>query len=364
MNNDNYCYRSPRKWGKERSSKTTQKAYGKALDEIVKFQVKCAKGITHQRYRLGQISQSLKQIKQVNEDDSVELQELNRKIACRKEQLHDLEEQLPSKNGPYLQVILGSVNVSLLNKDDRFKYKDEYEQFKLVVTTVILVLSCICIAVYYRVFDSILHFLLVWYYRTLMIKICFCFRVFDSILHFLLVWYYCTLTIRESILVINGSRIKGWWRTNHFLTTLQAGVIIVWPSGAVYQTFRKQFILFTLYSSFLQILQFFYQRGCLYRLRALGKRYNMDITIEGFHSWMWRGLSFLLPFLYFGYAFQLYNAYTLYQLSKSPECADMWQVPVTAFSHLVLFLGNAITTSLVIQQKLKENFPYKRLINT
>ncbi|XP_076363342.1 transmembrane protein 120 homolog [Tachypleus tridentatus] len=316
---------------------TTQKTYGKALDELVKFQVKCAKGIKHQRYRLEQISQSLKQIKQASADDRVELQELNRKLEYRKEQLHDLEEQLPSKNGPYLQVILGSVNVSLLNKDDRFKYKDEYEQFKLVVTTVILVLSFISIAVYYRVFDSILHFLLV--------------------------WYYCTLTIRESILVINGSRMKGWWRTNHFLTTLQAGVIIVWPSGAVYQTFRKQFILFTLYSSFLQILQFFYQRGCLYRLRALGKRYNMDITIEGFHSWMWRGLSFLLPFLYFGYAFQLYNAYTLYQLSKSPECAEIWQVPVTAFSYLVLFLGNALTTSLVIQQKLKETLPYKQLIN-
>ena len=28
---------------------------------------------------------------------------------------------------------------------------------------------------------------------------------------------------------------------------------------------------------------------------------------------MWKGLSFLLPFLYLGYLMQLYNAWTLYQ---------------------------------------------------
>jgi len=74
----------------------------------------------------------------------------------------------------------------------------------------------------------------------------------------------------------------------------------------------------------IQFLQFWYQRGCLYRLRALGERHNMDITIEGFHSWMWRGLSFLLPFLYVGYMFQLYNAYVLYQLSFRPNAT--WHV--------------------------------------
>lgn len=31
-------------------------------------------------------------------------------------------------------------------------------------------------------------------------------RVTDELFNFLLVWYYCTLTIRESILISNGSR--------------------------------------------------------------------------------------------------------------------------------------------------------------
>lgn len=53
----------------------------------------------------------------------------------------------------------------------------------------------------------------------------------------------------------------------------------------------------------------------------------MDITIEGFHSWMWRGLSFLLPILFVGYLLQLYNAYVLYHLSFHPTAT--WHVRVS-----------------------------------
>lgn len=101
-----------------------------------------------------------------------------------------------------------------------------------------------------------------------------------------------------------------------------------------------------------QYLQFCYQRGVLYRLKALGERHNMDITIEGFHSWMWRGLSFLLPFLFVGYIFELYNAYVLYTLTFHPEAT--WHVPVLSAMFLVLFLGNSTTTIMVIPQKLRE----------
>jgi len=60
----------------------------------------------------------------------------------------------------------------------------------------------------------------------------------------------------------------------------------------------------------------------------------MDITIDGFHSWMWRGLSFLLPFLVIGYGWQLYNAYLLYKLSYHPEAT--WQVQ--ELRHDLLFI--------------------------
>lgn len=82
-----------------------------------------------------------------------------------------------------MSIILGSVNVTLHDHESRFKYKCEYERFKLVVNAIIVLTTLICVSIN--------------------------FRFVDAILHFLLVWYHCTLTIRESILIVNGSRIKG-----------------------------------------------------------------------------------------------------------------------------------------------------------
>lgn len=32
--------------------------------------------------------------------------------------------------------------------------------------------------------------------------------------------------------------LKGWWRAHHFITTAVGGVLLVWPDGECYQTFR------------------------------------------------------------------------------------------------------------------------------
>jgi len=144
-------------------------------------------------------------------------------------------------------------------------------------------------------------------------------------------------------LKVNGSKIKGWWRVHHFISTVASAVLLVWPNSETWFIFRPQFMIFNVviskyyilitflvnpnfnvFPGIVQSFQFVYQQGVLYRLKALGERHNMDITIEGFHSWMWRGLSFLLPFLYVGYIFQLYNAYTLYKLCYHPHAT--WQV--------------------------------------
>ncbi|XP_053986840.1 transmembrane protein 120 homolog [Hylaeus volcanicus] len=291
------------------------------LEEISELQAKCLKGISHQRYRMGVISKSLKQLHASDARKS-----LAKDMARREEQLHEMEQTLPKRNGTYLQIILGSVNVSILNRSDKFKYKDEYEKFKLILSVIGFILSVLNLVTNVRTLE--LSFM------------------------FLLVWYYCTLTIRESILKVNGSKIRGWWRFHHFLSTVVSGVLLVWPNTGPWYAFRQQFMWFNVYISVVQYLQFCYQRGVLYRLKALGERHNMDITIEGFHSWMWRGLSFLLPFLFVGYLFQLYNAYVLYTLISHPEAT--WHVPVLSSMFLVLFLGNLITTCMVIPQKLRQ----------
>lgn len=307
---------------------TTNSRYLDLLENLELLQQQCTKQIQHQRYRMQQISKNIKlctKNKRMSPEEKDKLADLNKNMLKRKAQLHEIEQGLPQKNSLYLKIILGDVNVSILNRSDKVRYKDDYEKFKLILNVIGLLLSFLNIVVNFRALE--LAFI------------------------FLLVWYYCTLTIRESILKVNGSRIKGWWRLHHFISTVSAGVLLVWPQGEPWQLFRTQFMYFNVYISMVQYMQFGYQKGVLYRLKALGERHDMDITIEGFHSWMWRGLSFLIPFLFIGYLFQAYNAWTLYKLSAHPEAT--WQISVLGILFLALFIGNTTTTLLVVPQKLR-----------
>lgn len=307
------------------SLEALQKSCSKSVSEFKKVEAEYRKSILYHLKGISRISAALNCYRPSSDQEKEEFTDLKKSLAVRKEELRCMLSTLPKDNGLYLRIVLGNVNVTLLNEEEKYKYKDEYERFKLSVTIIVLILSFLNIVVSYKTLDAILHFLLV--------------------------WYYCTLTIRESILVVNGSRIKGWWRTHHFITTLLTGVLILWHDDDSYQMFRMQFMWYSCYSSFLQFLQYNYQQGCLYRLRALGERYNMDITVDGFHSWMWRGLQFLLPFLMIGYCWQLYNAYTLYQLTITIKNIE-WQVPMAALLFLMLFSGNSLTTAMIVHQKL------------
>lgn len=110
-----------------------------------------------------------------------------------------LDGNLPKESGKYLKVILGNINVSILDKAAKYDYKDEYERFKLIVNLVGK-LRYFCSISFTHFFIAALALAIFCLYMSS--------RLFDLIFIFLTVWYYCTLTIRESILKVNGSRIK------------------------------------------------------------------------------------------------------------------------------------------------------------
>ncbi|XP_067932376.1 ion channel TACAN-like [Watersipora subatra] len=305
--------------------------YLEKIKAVKALQDQCTGLISKQRYRMKKIAESLSTQVELTESELKRKTAILDEIAEKKQQFRSMEEFLPHKNGVYLNIILGQVNVSLLSKADRLNYKQNYENFKLVLNIITFILSCILLVAPFK------------------------FRMIDAAYHFLFVWYYCTLTIREHILKVNGSKIKGWWMLHHFITTLAAGIFLVWPEGASYWSFRSQFVIFCTYLSVVQVVMFYYQSGILYRLRALGLRNDMDITLEGFHSWMFRGFSFLLPFLFFGYTFQFYNSYTLYKLWLTPECTE-WQVPFLSAIFLLLGSGNTWTTLLVVKNRYLSKF--------
>uniref|UniRef100_A0A8C2HRS7 Transmembrane protein 120A n=1 Tax=Cyprinus carpio TaxID=7962 RepID=A0A8C2HRS7_CYPCA len=304
----------------------THRLYKQKLEEVSKLQDSCSSSIARQRKKIKDLNESLQECRAVvNPEDVNKIDEIQDSIKERSNVFFEMEAFLPKKNELYLSLVLGNVNVTLLNKQSKFAYKDEYEKFKLYLTVLLLLFSFTC------------RFLVTY-------------RVLDALFNFLLVWYYCTLTIRESILINNGSKIKGWWVFQHYVSTFLSGVMLTWPDGELYQMFRNQFLSYSMYINFVQFLQYYYQSGCLYRLRALGERHNMDLTVEGFQSWMWRGLTFLLPFLFLGHFFQLYNGITLFQMAQLPEWKE-WQVLMCGSTFLVLFMGNFFTTLGVVYHK-------------
>uniref|UniRef100_H0Z2J1 Transmembrane protein 120A n=1 Tax=Taeniopygia guttata TaxID=59729 RepID=H0Z2J1_TAEGU len=229
--------------------------YKQKLEELTKLQDGISSSIARQKKRLKELSLSLRKCKaQATPEQKTSIQETQSLIKERQNVFFEMEAYLPKKNGLYLSLVLGNVNVTLLSKQAKFAYKDEYEKFKLYLTIILLIVSFSC--------------------RFLLNS-----RVTDAVFNFLLVWYYCTLTIRESILINNGSKIKGWWVFHHYISTFLSGVMLTWPDGLMYQMFRNQFLSFSMYQSFVQFLQYYYQSGCLYRLRALGERHNMDLTV-------------------------------------------------------------------------------------
>ncbi|XP_034404576.1 transmembrane protein 120A-like [Cyclopterus lumpus] len=310
----------------------THRLYLLKLEEISKLQKNCSSSISSQRSKLKEVSHLVKKCRKgPSEEDAETLDKITETIKTRPNAFFEMEAFLPNKNGLYLSLVLGNVNVTLLSKQSKFAYKDEYEKFKLYLTFILL-------------FFSFIFYFFVSY------------RFLDAILNFLLVWYYCTLTIRESILIANGSRIKGWWVFHHYISAFLSGVMLTWPDGNLYKTFRNQFLAYSLYQSFVQCLQCYYQNGCLYRLRALGERHNMDLTVEGFQSWMWKGLTFLLPFLFFGHFWQLFNSISLFRMSQLPDCKE-WQVLMCGLCFLILFMGNFFTTVAVVRHKVKTRNP-------
>ena len=79
-------------------------------------------------------------------------------------------------------------------------------------------------------------------------------RLTDALHYFLILWFYCTLTIRESILVANGSRIRGWWVSHHYISAFLTGIHILWPADAhEYMRFRTKFVVLSLMISIVQV---------------------------------------------------------------------------------------------------------------
>lgn len=281
--------------------------------EVRKLEAKCK---SH-AIKIQQKTDALQQL--TNSDHDVEeVREIN-------DGLHEMVCSFPAApSNLLLRLIIGELYVTLPNKDDRVMYKKQYEKFKMVNVVCMFILSVVAL-----VFSN--------------------YALPTSLVHMLSVWYYFTATLRELVLISNGSRIKVWWLIHHYFSIAIAALLLTWPPGECYQAFRTQLLIFTCCLSFVMGLQFRYQQGKLYREVAMGVKHHMSVS-QGMKISTIKQLLFCLIGVY---VFQLYNGLSLMRLYFSTSCAD-WQPAILGVMFIVVALMNCSTLSVVIYGKTRK----------
>lgn len=197
--------------------------------------------------------------------------------------LRQVERVRPQTRTPLLLRLSlgGSAQVRLADQKQRLRYKTEYENFKLQATLLHLALSILQLFLIKGGYNK----------GTLL----------DTITNFLLLYAYSTLTLREHILVVNGSNIRAWWIIHHYLCVVLTGTLLIWPASPAYFKSRTLMIYFSIYMAAVQAMQYRYQMSRLYVLRSLARVGPMETTTESAQVHVKTNLAFLLPFLIVGY---------------------------------------------------------------
>eukprot|EP00002_Diphylleia_rotans_P029839 TRINITY_DN6096_c0_g2_i1.p1 TRINITY_DN6096_c0_g2~~TRINITY_DN6096_c0_g2_i1.p1 ORF type:complete len:228 (-),score=49.76 TRINITY_DN6096_c0_g2_i1:245-928(-) len=131
--------------------------------------------------------------------------------------------KLPKPHNWFLNYFIGKTfNTVIFNRSDKLNFKKEYEAYKLGANK----LSAVVVAI-----------ILFTGWRPLL-----------SFYHFQLLQYYISVTIRENILRNNGSEIKYWWITHHYISIGLCCALLTWSYGDSYYAFRDQFLYYALYT--------------------------------------------------------------------------------------------------------------------
>ncbi len=86
--------------------------------------------------RLNAVRKLLSHVRPGNAAEKGEKADLEKDILRRKAQLSQMEDVLPRASGRYLRIILGDIDVSILDKKAKYDYKDQYERFKLILNVI------------------------------------------------------------------------------------------------------------------------------------------------------------------------------------------------------------------------------------
>jgi len=314
--------------GEYQNTKSVRDQHKEKSLEYHNIQRKCKAEMDRISKLLKSVNREMKQKIQIFDEETLKFKN---EVSEVQSEVAEQFSRLPGRNGFYLKLIVGDLNLTLPTNELKRKYKEDYEKWKLNLSFAILAFSVLNLIYFHRLAEA-LHL-------------------------FLLLWFYCTLTVRESILVVNGSRIRGWWVMHHYISAFLVGVHIIWPTASDgYDRFRNLTVWFSLLVSLVQALQYTYQSGLLYRLRSLGKVKDLHLTIDGIQRYMFNdrdslALWILTPALLTVYLVQFYLAAILFKLWID---GGSWHVIIMCICYFTLGVGNSMTLVSTLLHKEKK----------
>ncbi|KXS10923.1 TMPIT-domain-containing protein [Gonapodya prolifera JEL478] len=257
-----------------------------------------------------------------------------------KKHLDFVARDLPRKPGSILSFALGTPTpVRIRPHSARLSYKSSYESFKLKMTVVSGLFALYSVLFTFSVPEDDLDYTKG--NRRFQFK---AYRIVDLLYMFVLLYYYSVMTLREHVLVVNGSRIRTWWLMHHVVTIVLIGIMLVWPENRTYSAFRPNFLVYCAYLAFVSYFQFRYQTQRLYTLRALSMAGPMDTTVgEGVAGSASRDVGLLMGLLVIGQAWQVYSGYRALYLWWTVDTAT-WHVLYCGVIFTVLGVANFVTT--------------------
>ncbi|CEO95353.1 Transmembrane protein 120 like protein [Plasmodiophora brassicae] len=235
----------------------------------------------------------------------------------------------PRRGTWVIRMFLGErVNTKVWKRSELFAMKDAYNNYKSKSTIIFILFPLVQLLVSSHRFIGILHQL--W------------------LLHF-----YLSLSLRESLLLCNGSNIMPWWITHHYVSMAISVATLVWHDGPGYRWFIGNATKLMIWQGLIMLFQTQYQKSRHYVRMSLGKAGELDVPSSETLVEKPTNLTILVPLLYITYALQLFTGTTLI-LKSTVFPGSLWNFVIIGTLMCLLGVGNSIATLRVLRKKRNE----------
>jgi hypothetical protein len=184
----------------------------------------------------------------------------------------DLRKLLKQRNPRVLDVLLGrNINVVTMQRSEGIRLKEEYHAFRDRTGYLLFAFSSVLLLGLRESRRRAAAGKPYTLTPPLMVGV--------QLLLLYMLYFFTAMVLRESVLKVNGSRIRAWWLQHHVVAILTVAVLLMLPvdSPAVQFTVNK-FLWWAWWQSIIMVLQNRYQRTRLYTRIALGKAMAMDVV--------------------------------------------------------------------------------------